>query len=300
MKAWRLIKLSRRTDLPLDRDDLGRFLPWIIGFMVYLSVLAVAGLLAMDGMAERWRTGIESTMTVQIPASDDPKRDDERVKNVVGVLRAIPEVIRTESIPQPQILGLLEPWIGKDLAAQDLPLPRLVDVDLRPGSNPDMAMITDRLQRAAPGAIIDDHRIWLRRLLDLIHSAQALAGAILAFIALATVGTVVFTTRTGLAIHMDVIEVLHFIGAQDDYIADQFAARAMFLGLKGGGLGLGLGVPTLMSLDHFAGKMAESMLPHLTLGFWQWVVLALLPLGVAAIAAASAKVTVLRALARML
>ena len=44
---------TRRTDLQLERDSLGRFLPWLIAFMVYLSVLAFAGMLALDDIATR-------------------------------------------------------------------------------------------------------------------------------------------------------------------------------------------------------------------------------------------------------
>ena len=47
-----------RTDLPLDRDASARFLPWIIGFMVYLCVIAVAAGLTVDRVAERWRQGL--------------------------------------------------------------------------------------------------------------------------------------------------------------------------------------------------------------------------------------------------
>ena len=36
---------TRRSDLPLDKDALSRFLPWLIAFMVFLAVLAMANAL---------------------------------------------------------------------------------------------------------------------------------------------------------------------------------------------------------------------------------------------------------------
>ena len=77
-----------------------------------------------------------------------------------------------------------------------------------------------------PGVIVDDHKIWLARLVDLVETLEALACTVLVFVILATIGTVIFTTKTGLAIHREAIEVLHLIGAQDSYIAGQFANKA--------------------------------------------------------------------------
>ena len=39
---------ARRSDLPLDKDALSRFLPWLIAFMVFLAVMAMAGVLVLN------------------------------------------------------------------------------------------------------------------------------------------------------------------------------------------------------------------------------------------------------------
>jgi cell division transport system permease protein len=123
-------------------------------------------------------------------------------------------------------------------------------------------------------------------------------------IAAASVLTVVFTTRTGLAVHREVIEVLHLIGARDGYIARQFEREALRLGLAGGAAGLALAVLTLLALGHAAAATAllgdeVRLLPALHLATWQWASLCLLPAAAALVAVATARLTVLRALARM-
>lgn len=291
---------TSRTDLPLDRDALGRFLPWIMGFMTYLSVLALSGMLALNGLVARWETGMNATLTVQLPPSADAEADTRHLEDVIAVLSGLPEVRKAEPLSEGRVAALLAPWLGREAVIGDLPLPRLVDVELKDGLRPDMTVLRDRLERAAPGAVVDDHLVWLERLVGLIRSAQTLAGAVLLLIGLATIGTIVFTTRTALAIHQDVVEVLHLIGAQDTYVARQFSTRALVLGLKGGALGIGLALPTLWGLARFAGRLEGSMLPDLALGPWDWTALALLPAAVALIAATTARVTVLRALRRML
>ena len=290
---------SRRTDLPLDGDELSRYLPWLIAFMVYMATLALAGMLVLGALARYWDTDVSGTMTVQIPPTGSTDEDDKRVRAAIEILLGEPAIVHAEAITEGRLMALLEPWLGTSEAVAELPLPRLVDVEIEPGADFDMAGLSRRLAAAVPGATLDDHRIWLDRLVRLIRSVEALAAVVLALMGSATVGTVIFTTRTGLAIHSDVIEVLHLIGAHDGYIARQFAQRALTLGLRGGLIGLALAVPTLLAIGSLARRMEAGIMPNLTLAPAHWLAVAALPLLVAAIAMLTARLTVTRTLARM-
>ncbi len=291
---------ARRSDLPLDKDALSRFLPWLIAFMVFLAILAMAGMLVLNATASRWDQGIRGTLTVQVMPAEDPAKDDERLQAVLSVLAQMPEIDRYETLTDDRLLKLLEPWLGPTAGSRDLPLPRLVDVELKTGADLNAEVLSRQLAARVPGTSVDDHRIWLKRLVRLIQTVEGLATLVLAFIALATVGTVVFTTRTGLDIHREAIEVLHLIGAQDSYVAGQFASRAFSLGLKGGVFGLLLAVPTLLGIGYLAQKMDSSLLPDITLGPVHWSVLAGLPLVASLIAMVTARMTVMKTLSRML
>ena len=290
---------SRRTDLPLDGDELSRYLPWLIAFMVYMATLALAGMLVLGALARYWDPDVSGTMTVQIPPTGSTDEDDKRVRAAIEILLGEPAIVHAEAITEGRLMALLEPWLGTSEAVAELPLPRLVDVEIEPGADFDMAGLSRRLAAAVPGATLDDHRIWLDRLVRLIRSVEALAAVVLALMGSATVGTVIFTTRTGLAIHSDVIEVLHLIGAHDGYIARQFAQRALTLGLRGGLIGLALAVPTLLAIGSLARRMEAGIMPNLTLAPAHWLAVAALPLLVAAIAMLTARLTVTRTLARM-
>ncbi|NQW01368.1 MAG: cell division protein [Rhodospirillales bacterium] len=291
---------ARRSDLPLDRDAHSQFLPWLIAFMVFLAVLAMAGMLMLNAVAERWDQGVTGTLTVQIAPSEDPSEDDIRLRNALTILASTKAIDRYEVMSDARVLKLLEPWLGGIANSDELPLPRLIDVELHSGADLDAAQLTERLAARVPGSSVDDHRVWLERLVSLIRTVQTLATMVLFFIAMATVGTVIFTTRTGLAIHREAIEVLHLIGAQDSYIARQFARRALALGLTGGLLGLVLGIPTLMAIGYLVGRMDGFLLPSLHLAGYHWILVGLLPVGVALIAMITARTTVLRSLAKML
>lgn len=291
---------ARRSDLPLDKDALSRFLPWLIAFMVFLAVLALAGMLVLNSTAARWDKGVTGTLTIQIIPADRPEDDSRRLQKVLALLNRTAEIDRYETLSDEKLLRLLEPWLGAAAGASDLPLPRLIDVELKPDSKLDGEALARRLAAEVAGTSVEDHRVWLNRLVRLIQTIEGLASMVLVFIAFATVGTVIFTTRTGLAIHRSAIEVLHLIGAQDSYVAGQFASRALILGLKGGIIGLLLAGPTLLAIGHLARQIESSLLPSITLEPAHWAALGSLPLIVAFIAMVTARLTVMKTLSRML
>ena len=219
--------------------------------------------------------------------------------DLMDFLAAKPGVERYETMSRESLFALLKPWIGEAGQAQDLPIPMLIDVTVDRDTVVDIDLLAKELQARVPGVSVDDHRVWLSQLVRLVTVIQVLAWCVLGLIALATMGTVVFTTRTGLAIHREAIEVLHLIGAQDAYIARQFAARALALGLKGGFLGLALAAPTLAGIGYLASETGATMIPKPDFGFFQVVGFVLLPVAVAFLAMITARATVMRNLKRM-
>jgi cell division transport system permease protein len=289
---------GRGLDLPADGDGSGRFLPWLIGLMVYLAALALAGMMVLQGAIERWDSALAGTLTVQLPAGAGGN-----VEAALALLRATPEVIRAEPLDAAANAALLEPWLGPGLAANELRLPRLIDLRVDPAQKLDHSALAKRLAAVAPGARLDDHRGWLDRLFDIAVAIELVAAAIVALVTGAAVMSIVFATRTGLAIHHGTVEVLHLIGARDTFIARQFQWHALRLGLRGGVIGLVPAVLTLLALNEAAGGALPvggvGALPSLTLTPADWGVLLLLPVAAAITALSTARITVLRALARM-
>jgi len=291
---------STRSDLALDKDDHAQFLPLLVAFMVFLAIIAMVGVGLVDRMVERWDTGVSDTLTVQIAPQPTADAANRALENALKIVRETPGVETARVITEEQVLTLLRPWLGSLANQSDLPLPRLIDVTIDDDSGLDVTTLGRRLALAVPGATVDDHRVWLDRLIRLLSTIELIGFAVLLLIATITVGTVIFTTRTGLAVHRDAIEVLHLIGAQDTYVAGQFATRAMWLGVKGGLIGLAFAIPTLMGLAHLADSMQSATIPDISLGFVQWAFMALMPVFAGVIAMLTARITVLRTLARML
>jgi len=287
--------LWRARDLALDADPARRFLPWLLAMIVYLAGIALAGMMSLSSAVERWDTGLSGTLTVQLPAV---ARDagDRNVDAAIAALKRAPGVVRAHALDTAETAALLEPWLGKGTLAEDLPLPRLIDIRIRPDAKPDIEGLTALVQAAVPGALIDDHKKSLDRLITLARTAELVAGAIVLLVVLAAIATVVFITRTGLAMHAGGIELLHLIGAADSYVARQFQGQALELALRGGIIGLALTALTVFGLGRAAAALGSGLLPDLSLGPAQWAGLAGVPIAVALIGMVTARITVLRAL----
>jgi cell division transport system permease protein len=293
-----------RLDLPLDRDGSVRFLPWIVALMVYLASLALASTLVVRDAVMRWDRGLTGTLTVELPSASAGNRDDGAIDLALKVLRATPGVTRADAFDTKRTAELLAPWLGTDIDAADLPLPRLIDVQIEPRVGVDLAALGQRLAQAVPGAQLDDHRRWLDRVLRTALAIEIVAGAIVALVGLVAVLAVIFATRAGLAVHHGIVEVLHLIGARDGYIARQFEWHALRLGIKGGIWGLVLGIATLLGVAAAARQVgalddAARVLPALSAPAIEWVLLLLLPVAAGLVSMLTARITVLRALKRL-
>lgn len=287
------------TDIPLDRDPAARTLPWIIAVMAFLATLALAGALILNGVIQRWSHSLTGTLTIQIPAAATAEEVEQRVKRVVEVLGSVKGITRTRVLTTGEASALVEPWLGRDAASVGLPLPRLIDVGVDPSAGVDIAALRQRVVAAAPGTTLEEHQRWLDEIIGVIRWAWRLALAVLVLIFAAAALTIVFAMRTSLRIHRSVTEVLHLIGARDQYIAEQFQRHAFRLGLLGGIGGAGFAALTLFGLERVIAKVETLAALQLALPVWAWVVLATVPLAAAVLAAIAARYTVLRGLARM-
>ncbi len=294
-----------RSDLPLNRDPSARFLPWIIGFMTFLCVIAVAAALTVDRVAERWRQGLAGNLTVELPFSSELETEKraEQLDQAIELVTGTQGVTGATVLEDHEIAALLEPWLGPDAAQLDVPLPVMIAVTRRTDATIDLDALRAKLQEIVPNAQVDDHGDWVSDALGFLRSLQALAGALSALALAAAALTVIFVTRTGLATHRGVIEVVHLIGAPDRYIARQFQSQALKHGLLGGVVGLGFGAATVLGIGRVIAYSLDAANPGLTFDFrllpWQWVVLAALPVVVALLAMFTARRTVMRSLAKM-
>ena len=306
MMRW----LSGDKAIPLRADPSMRFLPWIIGVMVYFAVLSVMGGLTAQRLVGSWQASLGEVLTIQVPPPDPAAADEERpagaaptrtpLEQVMDILRVTPGIASAVPVSDDAAAAMLEPWLGR-AAIADLPLPRLVGVRLIPGSGLDPEALETRLRQVAPGTVVDDHNRWLRRVAAIANAIGAVAVAVAALVAIVAVVSVAFAVRTGLAIHREVIEVLHLIGARDAFVARQFQSHVLRLALAGGFVGTVFAVWTVIAVAIFLAAPDGSDLSGLAgrarLAPAEWAALIVTPILICSVAALAARHAVLRTLA---
>lgn len=285
--------------LPMPRDAASRFLPWIVALMVFLAALALAAVMLLDASLDRWQADLTGTLTVQMPPLDDPARTDTVVGQLVSFLQLTPGVESAEVLSRDRLSALVAPWLGDTAEIAELPMPRLIDVRLRDGALVDLPALNAKVADIAPGATVDDHQVWLARLVRYARTLETTGIVVLGLVAGVWVITVLFVTLTRMSIHRAVIALLHLMGASDAYIARQFQRHALRFGFGGGLIGVLMAAAALLALDRAAADLATAILPVPRLSPEQWAALASLPIITALVAMLTARLTVLVQLKRM-
>ncbi len=291
--------MLQRSDISFDKDDTGRFLPWLIAFMVFLAALSISGLFVLSDITQNLGSGFSNKITVQIPVSRSLKTDDLRKTETLRLLRALTGVKRADPLSTEGVQELLKPWLGDAATLEQLPIPSVINVEIDRTKNISVKMLRAVLLPKIPDILVDDHREWLNYLANSIRSIEIIAFSIVLLVTLTTVGTVIFTTRTSMGLQRETINVLHVIGAHDYYIANQFAVRAAWLGVKGGTLGIIVSVPLLFGFRFVIASLGTDLMPEISLHAAGWVSVVLIVPTIAIIAMVTAYMTVLKSLASL-
>lgn len=214
----------------------GRALIAVVAIMTYLASMTTGAVLLVRASAAEWQSDVSSELTIQLRPS--PGRDIERdVRAVTDAARAQSGILEVRPFSKAESARLLEPWLGTGLSLDDLPVPRVIVARVTPGATPDLAALRRSIAQAAPSATIDDHRAWIERMRSMTGAIVLAGTGILILVIVATVISVSFATRGAMAANRPIVEVLHFVGAQDRYIANRFLRHFLRLGLEGGLIG---------------------------------------------------------------
>ena len=248
-----------RFDTPLvPRHSIaGRALVAVVAIMTFLASLTTGAVMLIAASAGEWQSEVTREVTIQvIPA---PGRDvDAAVDKAAALARSFPGIGAVRAYTKAESSKLLEPWLGQGLSLDDLPVPRLIVVKIGAGAAPDIPQLRSIIAAQVPGATLDDHRGWVERMRAMAGTAVAVGIGVLILMIAATMLSVTFATRGAMATNKPVIEVLHFIGARDGYIAGLFQRHFLLLGLEGGAIGGGAAIVLFALAGVISGWFAGS------------------------------------------
>jgi cell division transport system permease protein len=289
---------SRRRPAPLlpRRDARDGALVFVVATLCFLACLAALGALGADRASRGWRTELTGSATVVVrPMADETA--DAAAARAAETLSGVRGVVEADALEREKAEALLAPWLGDETILHDLPVPRLVSVDLDPKAPASAAEMDRALKAHGVDATVDDHSLWMKDILKAAALAGAAALGVAARFAAAAAAVIVFATRAGLAARGDVVSVLHLAGAEDGFIADLFVVRFARMAAMAGLIGAA-GAAVLGAAARTAGGGA-GLTPVLPLAWSDLMILPACPVIAAAIAALAARATALRLLKEM-
>jgi cell division transport system permease protein len=249
----------------------GRALVAVVAIMTFLVSLTTGAAILVTKAAGEWQSDISREMTIQIMPA--PGRDlDTSVNRAVAIARAISGVIEVRPYSKEESMKLLEPWLGSGISLSELPVPRLIVIKIAADTTPDLGQLRRVLADQVPGAVVDDHRGWIDRMRAMAGTAVAVGVLILILMFAATILSVAFATRGAMATNKAVIEVLHFVGAKNGFIARHFQHHFLVLGLQGGAIGGGAAIVVFLAattISHWfvGGDQGSALFGSFSIGF---------------------------------
>jgi len=261
--------------------------PLLIAIMTFVMVVVAAAGLALANTGSVIRAGVEHRYSIQIADGA------AKAPAAIAAARANPGVGRVEQVDPAELRRTLEKWLGTASAEANLPLPAVIDVDLKPGADP--AAVASAIQVAVPSARFVAHQTSLAPLLQALGGLTFLALGLVLMIALASAAAIVLAAKGALNTHRGTIEVMHGIGATDDQVVRLFVRQIAVDALLGGIAGAAAAGLTIALIIGGAGT-ATMLAGAPPLGWNDALWLLMLPLAIALLATQVARIALVRAL----
>ena len=239
-----------------ERSVAGRTLLLMITIMSFLSAVTLGGVVLVQKSAIAWSADVGREVTIQIRPVEGEVMESN-LRTAVALAEATPGVASARPLTIEESQKLIEPWLGAGLDLSAIEIPRLVVVQLGDPVDADIEKLTRDLT-AVKGASLDTHAAW-RQQLNTMAGAIVLSGLmVLGLIGVATVLAIIFATRGAMASNREIVDVLHYIGASNKFIAGEFQGRFLSIGLQGGLLGAVAATLFFFIIGTGAGNMLSS------------------------------------------
>lgn len=217
------------------RSVSSRTLVTLIAIMTFLSCVTLGAVILVQKSAIGWSRDVGRELTIQIRPLQNESMD-ANLRLAETIAEAAAGVSDAKALTIEQSEALLKPWLGEDIDLTDLDIPRLVIVELSDPAVVDLEKLRSEL-KTIKGASLETHDAW-RQQLNIMAGTIVFSGLLIfALIVFATLLAVVFATRGTMSSNREIVDVLHFIGASNRFVAGEFQGRFLQIGLRGGTIG---------------------------------------------------------------
>ena len=228
-----------KTDIAFKSDINKSFLPFVTAFMVFIASIIFATSLIGNSFTNDWNKYLKNNVSIQVlpdfKAKHLEKDIELRIKNIINILKITPGIKSYSVMDKTETENLIKPWIEN--FPNDLILPRIINIEISPIIPFDAKKLITELEIYSKNIKFETYSDWMYEIQSSITAVQILLGLIVIIILITVAITISYATRSGLNINKKVINIMHMVGATDDYISKEFSKQMMKLALIGGSVG---------------------------------------------------------------
>ncbi|MDR2780951.1 MAG: hypothetical protein LBB21_00615 [Holosporaceae bacterium] len=246
------MNFSQNYDFDFNSDKSNKFIPFIIGFLMYSVTIAVMSGFFTCNLTSEWKDSLDGRMTIELQSSidgADAALTEKQNSEILKIVQSTSGVKSVKKLQETDILKILEPWLSGTAIPDDFPFPTIFDVETDKNAQIDLLLMTDKLSKVSQGVRIHDHSSWYAPVMKISNGLFGFA-IILSILIFATVcATMIFITRKTLGVHLNTVKILQLIGADNSYIAQQFKQYYLTIGCKASLISIACSLITICGIN---------------------------------------------------
>ncbi|MDR3180126.1 MAG: hypothetical protein LBT70_04500 [Holosporaceae bacterium] len=249
----------RDFDFDFYSDKTNRFVPFIIGFLMYSVTIAIMSCFFTCNLTSEWSNALNGHVTIEFQSNIDGPDESltpTQIQEIIQMVESTEGIKSIKKLEDSDILKILEPWLSGTSIPDDFPFPTIFDVESDKNIPLDLLRLTEKLAKISPGVKIHDHSNWYTPILKISNGLFSFAILLSVLIFITVLTTVVFITKKTLSVHQNIVKILQLVGANDRYIAAQFNKYYFSVGCKASLMSIILGITTVFGMVYiFSGKL---------------------------------------------
>ncbi|MDR1551501.1 MAG: hypothetical protein LBS14_02390 [Holosporaceae bacterium] len=248
--------LIQDYDFNFREDKSNRFVPFILGFLMYSVTIAMMSGFFTYNLTSGWQDALSGRMTIEFQSNVngvDETLTSKQNEEVIKIIKSTAGIKSVKKLNESDILKILEPRLNSTAIPDDFPFPAIFDVEAEKDASIDLLLLTDKLSKISQGVRIHDHINWYAPVAKISNGLSGFA-LILAVLIFATVCmSVIFITRKTLGEHARTVRILQLIGATNTYIASQFKQYYFLVGCRASLISIASSILTVWGITSLSG-----------------------------------------------
>jgi cell division transport system permease protein len=289
----KMLRQLLATDIPFARDDAHRLLPVMVACLIAFAALLFSVAISISHTLDGQSRAAVGSLQVEVPRSK--AADATLMGSIMTEIKRTSGVREAKIITTEEMNTLLKPWLGEDIALEELSVPVMIDVitEVDAGKTTvDVDGLRRALRKFDSNIRVDDRGPWAVQ----VTQATSLVQALMIFIALllvtCVIAMIVLLAKTSLRLHFKTVSLLHMFGATDEYILRQFQYNSAWLAARGGAAGALAAALIFTVMAMLSVQWHSPLVPEISLSIGHGVMLVILPIFTALVALVATRLTV--------